>query len=148
MVPPSSSRVSRVPLYSGSRRPLSRFAYRAFTFFGLISQIIRLRYLLPSAVLNPKAVALVWPLSISLAATLEIAFAFFSCDYLDVSVRRVSLPYPILFRYGRARFSCAGFPIRISAARWMFAPPRGFSQLTASFFGSQRPGIRPLLFLA
>ena len=31
----------------------------------------------------------VWPLSISLAATLEIEFSFFSSGYLDVSVHRV-----------------------------------------------------------
>ena len=41
-----------------------------------------------------------------------------------------------------------GFPIRIPAARWMCAPPRGFSQLSASFFGPWRLGIRPLLFLS
>ena len=33
----------------------------------------------------------VWPLSISLAATLEIEFSFFSSPYLDVSVQAVPL---------------------------------------------------------
>ena len=36
-----------------------------------------------------SARTLVWPLSISLAATLEIEFSFFSSGYLDVSVPRV-----------------------------------------------------------
>ena len=31
-----------------------------------------------------------------------------------------------------------GFPIRISTDRWMLAPPRGFSQLAASFVGIWR----------
>ena len=36
-----------------------------------------------------SARTLVWPLSISLAATLEIEFSFFSSPYLDVSVQAV-----------------------------------------------------------
>ena len=36
-----------------------------------------------------------------------------------------------------------GSPIRIPADRRACAPPRGFSQLVASFFGSQCQGIRP-----
>ena len=40
-----------------------------------------------------------------------------------------------------------GFPIRISADQWLFAPPRGFSQLIASFVASWSQGIlrAPLL---
>ena len=41
-----------------------------------------------------------------------------------------------------------GFPIRKSTARWIFAPPRGLSQLVTSFFGSWCQGIRRMLFLA
>ena len=40
-----------------------------------------------------------------------------------------------------------GFPIRISADRWIFAPPRSFSQLITSFIGSKCQGIHPALFL-
>ena len=43
-------------------------------------------------------------------------------------------------------FSHAGFPIRTSADQRVFAPPRGFSQLVASFFGSWCRGIRPAPF--
>ena len=38
--------------------------------------------------------------------------------------------------------------IQISAALWTFAPPRSFSQLITSFFGSQCQGIHPAPFLA
>ena len=42
---------------------------------------------------TPKILlSLVWPLSLSLAATLEIDVSFFSSSYLDVSVQRVSSP--------------------------------------------------------
>ena len=41
----------------------------------------------------------------------------------------------------------AGFPIRISADHGICTPPRSFSQLVASFIGSQCQGIHPVLFL-
>ena len=54
-------------------------------------------------------------------------------------------------RYGLAHgymgSSHVGFPIQTPADRRVFAPPRGFSQLVASFFGSQCQGIRPVPFL-
>ena len=34
-----------------------------------------------------------------------------------------------------------GCPIRKSAAQWVFAPPRGLSQLVTSFFASESQGI-------
>ena len=46
------------------------------------------------------------------------------------------------------RFSPPGFPIRTSADRRLFAPPRSFSQLITSFIGSWCQGILPTLFLA
>ena len=42
----------------------------------------------------------------------------------------------------------AGFPIQRSVDHRIFAPPHGFSQLVASFFGSQCQSIRPVPFLA
>ena len=54
-------------------------------------------------------------------------------------------------RYGLAHgymgASHVGFPIQTPADRKVFAPPRSFSQLIASFFGSQCQGIRPVPFL-
>ena len=51
----------------------------------------------------------VWALSISLAATLEITFVFFSSGYLDVSVHRV--PSAWLCIYHTVTEVCsAGFP--------------------------------------
>ena len=52
------------------------------------------------------------------------------------------------FTIRRLRSSQPGFPIQISPDQWIFAPPRGFSQLIASFFGSQCQGIPLALFLA
>ena len=65
-----------------------------------------------------------------------------------------------MFQFGRfpsytywfsARSSCFtwwGFPIRIPADRGLFAAPRSFSQLIASFFGFRCQGIHLMLFLA
>ena len=41
----------------------------------------------------------------------------------------------------------AGFPIQISADQRMLAPPRGFSQLAASFIGIWRQGIPRVPFV-
>ena len=51
------------------------------------------------------------------------------------------------FAHGCAGASRAGFPIQTPADRRACAPPRSFSQLAASFFGSQCQGIRPAPFL-
>ena len=62
------------------------------------------------------------------------------------SSRRVP-PYSYLFTIRQRGFAPLGFPIRICTARWLFAPPRTFSQLSTSFFGSRCQGILPLLFI-
>ena len=54
------------------------------------------------------------------------------------------MPLPALFMCGCMRFPHAGFPIQTPMALWVFAPPHGFSQLVASFFGSWCQGIRPV----
>ena len=67
--------------------------YGAFTLFGRLSQnlSIKLTESIPRS--EPRhARTPVWPLSISLAATLEIdKFSFSSSPYLDVSVQAVPL---------------------------------------------------------
>ena len=100
-----------------------------------------------------RARTAVWALPVPLAATPGIDVSFFSSGYLDVSVRRV--PLRTLSTASLPCFTCgcmesfhAGFPIQISADLWIFAPPRGFSQLITSFFGSQCLGILPALFPA
>ena len=90
MVPACSVKVPRVSTYSGYRHVNSPFAYGAFTLSGRLSQSRSAR--LPESGLRsePRNARIpVWPLSISLAATLEIEFSFFSSGYLDVSVHRV-----------------------------------------------------------
>ena len=87
--------------------------------------------------------ASVWAVPRSLATTWEITVVFSSSRYLDVSVPWVcSSPCG-----GCHAFSVAGCPIRISADHFVFANPRGFSQLITSFFASESLGIphTPLL---
>ena len=151
MVPPVSRRVSRVPRYSGFCCLPSDFAYGIFTLFDWLSQK-PFGYLpaMTFAVRNPQwhYCHQVWPLSVSLATTPEITLVFFSCRYLDVSVHGVSPPYTMDSYMDdcvlHSRVSPFGHPRFLR----LFAPTRGFSQLSASFFGSWRQGIHPLLFLA
>ena len=90
----------------------------------------------------------VWPLSLSLAATNKIDVSFSSSGYLDVSVHRVASGKAMDSLYGACALPHAGFPIRTSAGRRLFAPYRSFSQLAASFFGSYCQGIRLMLFVS
>ena len=90
MVPAHSHKVSRVSWYSGYCHVCFNFTYGAFTLYGRSFQdrsVIVAESIMQS---EPQgARTLVWAYSISLAATLEIEFSFFSSGYLDVSVHRV-----------------------------------------------------------
>ena len=90
MVPACSHKVSRVSWYSGYRHVCFPFMYGAFTLSGWLSQNHSTRITESIMRSEPQSArTLVWPLSISLAATLEIEFSFFSSPYLDVSVQAV-----------------------------------------------------------
>ena len=93
MVPACSIKVSRVSMYSGYRLVSFPFAYGAFTLSGRLSQNLSARITESIMRSEPRcARTTVWPLSISLAATLEIdKFSFSSSPYLDVSVQAVPL---------------------------------------------------------
>ena len=89
------------------------------------------------AVLTPGVLLLpVWPLPISLAATLRISVDFFSSAYLDVSVQRVSPHIPMYSVYVTGLLLPVGSPIRISVDQYLFAVPHSFSQLVTSFVAS------------
>ena len=110
MVPARSDKVSRVSSYSGYRLVIFPFVYEAFTLFGLLSQNSSTRIVQSIMRSEPQSArTLVWPLSISLAATLEIDVSFSSSGYLDVSVHRV--PFLTLWIHVRIHAVCAcGFP--------------------------------------
>ena len=136
MVPALSIKVSRVSMYSGFRHVNSSFAYGAFTLFGRLSQNLSARFVESIMRSEPRsACTTVWPLSLSLAATYEIDVSFSSSGYLDVSVHRVPF-HTLWIGVWIHEVAHVGFPIQISADRWIFAPPRSFSQLITSFFGS------------
>lgn len=110
----------------------------------------RFHYPLPMLLAGPqpqRACSLVWPASLSLAATQEIDVSFSSSGYLDVSVPRVPFNGTMYsFRDGWTLLQ-PGFPIRTSASQCLLTARRGFSQLATSFFGVWCQGIHPVLFL-
>ena len=149
MVPPASHRISRVPRYSGSGSLFS--ASRT----GLSPSLARLssRFRSPAFACRRSATPdvrrpPVWPLPSSLATTKGIEFSFFSSGYLDVSLPRVPSYETMNSSHGDRALPRPGSPIRISMDHGLLAAPHGFSQLIASFFGNQCPGIHPALFLA
>ena len=94
MGPPYSHGITRVPRYSGYSRLNSDLSYVTLTLSGQASHPVLLSYSMRYAVRTPEELLPpVWPLSISLATTLEISVDFFSSPYLDVSVQAVPLIY-------------------------------------------------------
>ena len=86
-------------MYSGYRLDFLPFAYGAFTLSGWLSQNHSARIAESIMRSEPRcARTTVCPLSISLAATLEIDVSFSSSPYLDVSVQAVPLIY-LLIQY-------------------------------------------------
>ena len=86
---------------------------------------------------NPKRQASWFGLCpVSLAATQGIAFAFSSSGYLDVSVPRVCLQYPMYSDKDTVPLRTVGFPIRKSPDQSLLTAPRSISVLVPSFIGS------------
>jgi hypothetical protein len=132
MVPADSGRVPRAPPYSGCRLACSSSVYGAVTRYGLPFQACstpcRFAFMRPYNPSNAET-PLVWACPRSLATTMFQFPGFAS---------RLAAGYPI------ARVGC---PIRAPADQWLFAPPRGLSQLITPFFASESQGIHrtPLL---
>ena len=86
---------------------------------------------------NPRRQAFWFGLCpVSLAATQEIAFAFSSSGYLDVSVPRVCLLYPMYSGINPTPLQVVGFPIRKSLDQSLLTAPQSISVLVPSFIGS------------
>ncbi len=145
MVPPASDRISRVPSYSGCRLPPLVFCLRA-------SHPLRVCFPADSARLisafwrsyNPACA--VWASSLSLAATREITFVFFSSGYLDVSVGRVLLHdwMTDLYSAGFPHSDTAGFAsLQLAGAFRSLARP---SSIAAGKAFSVRPCLLDLVF--
>ena len=83
----------------------------------------------------------VWAPPRSLAATGGISFDFYSRWYLDGSLPSVYRGHAILFTCPRMSSGHSGYPIRRPADQRVLAPPRGLSQLIASFLAWQLLGI-------
>ena len=117
------------------------FAYRPFTFYGVVFHPLRLTFRIPHrSPTTPGAKPLVWADPLSLATTYGISIDFFSSGYLDVSVLQVvSLNLCIQFKVPH---KVVGFPIRKFSDQNLHTAPRNLSQYITSFIGFQCQGIR------
>ena len=132
-------------------RLLSVFIYRTFTFFGWPSQVNSTNLNL-GFFDNPNPICI---------TTYGLGSSWFARHYFRNRfyflflwvLRCFSSPRSplyttlLMYRY-TVYFYCMSSLIRTSTDCWIFAPPRGFSQLITSFFGSWCLGILPMLFVA
>ena len=133
MVPAHSHKVPRVSWYSGSRLVSSLFMYGAFTLSGRLSQnlSIKLAESIPRS--EPRhARTPVWPLPISLAATLGITCCFLFLALLRCFSSGGSPPYVMDWRMDDRGPLCRVSP---------FGHPRikGYLLLPAAFRSLSRP---------
>ncbi len=129
MVLPDSDGVSRVPPYSGSTLEETKFqlqgCYLLRPAFPDSSPTPFLDHSVLSVLQPQEASLLVWAVSVSLAATQEIAFAFSSSGYLDVSVPRVCLSTSYVFRCQYHPITDGGFPhSEISGSKLTYSSPK------------------------
>lgn len=118
-------------MFRRTQDPLKReedFSYRAVTLFRGLSRPLHLSssFVTPYRVsYNPRKQAFWFGLCpVSLAATQGIAFAFSSSGYLDVSVPRVCLLLPYVFRQGYHPITDGGFPhSEISGSKLTYSSP-------------------------
>ena len=136
MVPARSHKVSRVSWYSGYRHVNPSFVYGTFTLFGWLSQNHSASLCESIMRSEPQSArTLVCPLSISLAATLEIDVSFSSSWYLDVSVPRVPDVW-LCIHHTTTEVCSARFPhseihgsLVICTSPWLFAAYHVFLRL-------------------
>ena len=159
MVGPDSDGIPRAPPYSGVRqRRVLPFAYGTFTLYGLLSQrnsAIEI-FCNSTRVLQHSAHGSRDPRYTTPAGLACNRFRLypFRSPLLGTSLTISFPPVTEMFHftglppYIRAHgLLHAGFPIQISADQRMLAPPRGFSQLAASFIGIWRQGIPRVPFV-
>ena len=93
MVPVDSAGVSRDPAYSGTPREIASFRVRDCHPLWSVFPNRSASWSIGNSNERPYNPAgetpAVWAVSLSLAATDEIDFSFYSCGYLDVSVPHV-----------------------------------------------------------
>ena len=131
MVPAHSIKVSRVSMYSGYRSAGFPFAYGAFTLSGRLSQNLSAR--INESIMRSEphgARTMVWPLSISLAATLEIDFFFLFLRLLRCFSSPGSLPYVMDWRMDDWSSSSRVSPFRYLRLNGYLLLPAAFRSLS------------------
>ena len=149
MVPISSVKIPRVPTYSGCRLPFLNFAYGIVTLYDLPFKVVRLS--------SPVQYCGPYPAGISTRGLgcSDFARHYFRNRFYFLFLRVLrcfsspgSPPVPMCSVQDNTTLLVLSSLIRISADLKMFAPPRSFSQLTASFFGAIYQGILREPFVA
>ena len=131
MVPAHSIKVSRVSMYSGFRHVIFPFAYGAFTLSGRLSQNLSAR--INESIMRSEphgARTMVWPLSISLAATLEIDVFFLFLRLLRCFSSPGSLPYVMDWRMDDWSSSSRVSPFRYLRLNGYLLLPAAFRSLS------------------
>ena len=143
MVLAYSDRIPRVPPYSGYSLPLNSFVYRAFTVFGCAFQHSSTTILCGLWSPSPHEYCYPWFGLFRFRSPLlsESLFYFLFLRVIRCFSSPGSLHYAMYLRNDTITLLMVSSLIRISTDQCLFATPRSFSQLVASFFGAMYQGI-------
>jgi hypothetical protein len=142
VVDPDSSRIPRVPPYSGYCQSPSCLSYAIITLCDLPFQKVRLHsgfLLLFMQSYNPTKLWFgLFPLrSPLLRESLLISFPELLRWFTSLSIAHATY----FIQLSMYTLACVGYPIRSFADQKICAPPRNFSQLITTFFAQQLLGI-------
>ena len=148
--PPGFRRNSSCSVVLWCCRSTSGFAYETFTLSGLgFPTAHSARLPLPSGSPQPQLTVVSWFGLFRFRSPLLTESRLISLPGATEMFQFTPSPHLTLWIHVKpsGHLPRTGCPIRISADLWIFAPPRSFSQLVTSFFGSWYPGILPALFV-
>ena len=132
-----------------SAKPPQDFAYGIVTLFDLPFKTVRLSFRVPCCGPSPESISTPGLGSSDFARHyFRNRFYFLFLRVLRCFSSPGSPRTTMCSSYGNATLLALSSLIRISADHKMFAPPRSFSQLTASFFGAIYQGILREPFVA
>ena len=141
MVPTFSYEISRVSHYSGYYHVNLSFIYWTFTIYGMPSQTFLLDLLNQLYSPLPQVYYYSWFRLLLFRSPLLKESSFLS---FPAGTKMFQFPASAHLAMCTS-FRCTGWPIRTPADRVLFADPRGFSQLNASFIADGSQGILRML---
>ena len=142
MVPAVSHKASPTSRYSGFHYLNSTYSYAALMLYGRLSHTVQIHFVSHVMVLQPRLCR-----NITGLGFFPFARHYSGNHYCFLFLCLLRCFSSAGLRYMQPFFKWLGFPIRKSTDQFIFADPRGLSQLITSFIASESQVIPRVPFL-